>query len=166
MTTTTDTLTHFTITMDRHTAIVTMDLEGESMNTLGPRLIDDFEVVLRQLETDPNIRAVVLTSGNFFQFVEQRLKFRVCFRGYPEDTFQRLVHQLLVRAPGFMIVIIIHLPSSLLSKQGQIAKSSAKRTFLDLSPESAEKRANPRSFGAFLPQRGELPNVRNDPIYG
>ena len=63
MTTTTDTLTHFTITMDRHTAIVTMDLEGESMNTLGPKLIDDFELVLRRLETDPNIRAVVLTSG-------------------------------------------------------------------------------------------------------
>ncbi len=63
MTTSTDTLTHFTITMDRHTAIVTMDLEGESMNTLGPRLIDDFELVLRRLETDPNIRAVVLTSG-------------------------------------------------------------------------------------------------------
>ena len=63
MTTATDTLTHFTITMDRHTAIVTMDLEGESMNTLGPRLIDDFELVLRRLETDPNIRAVVLTSG-------------------------------------------------------------------------------------------------------
>ncbi len=63
MTTTADTLTHFTIRMDRHTAIVTMDLEGESMNTLGPRLIDDFEVVLRRLETDPDIRAVVLTSG-------------------------------------------------------------------------------------------------------
>ena len=63
MTTTADTLTHFTIRMDRHTAIVTMDLEGESVNTLGPKLIGDFEAVLRRLETDPDIRAVVLTSG-------------------------------------------------------------------------------------------------------
>ncbi len=63
MTTTTTTLTHFSIRMDRHTAVVTMDLQGEAMNTLGPRLIDDFETVLTRLETDPDIRAVVITSA-------------------------------------------------------------------------------------------------------
>ncbi len=75
MTTTAETLTHFTIRMDRHVAIVTMDLEGESMNTLGPRLIDDLTSVVHRLETDPDIRAIVLTSAKRDFLVGADIKF-------------------------------------------------------------------------------------------
>jgi 3-hydroxyacyl-CoA dehydrogenase / enoyl-CoA hydratase / 3-hydroxybutyryl-CoA epimerase len=57
-------LTHFSITTDDHgVAVVVMDRQGESMNTLGPPLMADFEMVLDRLESDDAIRAVVLTSA-------------------------------------------------------------------------------------------------------
>ena len=58
-----DTLTHFQIAVDRNVAVVTMDLQDESINTLGPRLLGDFTSVLDRLESDTAIRAVVITSA-------------------------------------------------------------------------------------------------------
>jgi 3-hydroxyacyl-CoA dehydrogenase/enoyl-CoA hydratase/3-hydroxybutyryl-CoA epimerase len=63
MTTTSTGLTHFTIETDGGVAIVTMDRQGEPMNTLSPVLMDDFARLLEILETDGAIRAAVLTSA-------------------------------------------------------------------------------------------------------
>jgi 3-hydroxyacyl-CoA dehydrogenase / enoyl-CoA hydratase / 3-hydroxybutyryl-CoA epimerase len=60
----TNDLTHFSIsTDDDGVATVVMDRQGEPMNTLGPALMTDFELVLDRLETDTAIKAVVLTSA-------------------------------------------------------------------------------------------------------
>lgn len=64
MTTTTDpTLTHFRIEVVEGIATVTMDRQGEAMNTLSPVLMEDMVIVLERIENDPEIKGVVLTSA-------------------------------------------------------------------------------------------------------
>lgn len=98
MTTTTTQLTHFSIRMDRHTAVVTMDLQGETMNTLGPRLIDDFATVLIRLETDPDVRAVVITSGKRDFLVGADIRFfdELTTSGAAEEAI-RTTHEMFAR---------------------------------------------------------------------
>lgn len=43
--------------------VLTLDLPGEKMNTLGPALTDPLEGVLRDAMADPVVKGVVLTSG-------------------------------------------------------------------------------------------------------
>lgn len=63
MTTTDTRLTHFSIDVDDGIAVVTIDRQGEDMNTLSPVLMDDFNIVLDRLQTDPEIAGVVLRSA-------------------------------------------------------------------------------------------------------
>lgn len=67
MTTTTPTnttLTHLDIAVDAGgVAVVTLDRRDEAINSLSPVLMDDFERLLDRLESDEDIRAVVLTSA-------------------------------------------------------------------------------------------------------
>ncbi len=59
-----ETLSHFRLDIDEEgVATVTIDREGEDLNTVDPALMEDFEAILARLEDDPKIRAVVLTSG-------------------------------------------------------------------------------------------------------
>ena len=44
-------------------AILTLDVPGESQNTLKAALMDEFEPLLIRIEGDPQIRAVVFCSG-------------------------------------------------------------------------------------------------------
>jgi 3-hydroxyacyl-CoA dehydrogenase/enoyl-CoA hydratase/3-hydroxybutyryl-CoA epimerase len=43
--------------------VLTLDIPGESVNTLSPPLIDAFEEELRRVEQDDAVKAIVLTSG-------------------------------------------------------------------------------------------------------
>ena len=45
-------------------AILWMDVPGEPMNTLKEDFVDSFMSAFGQIETDPEIKAVVLASGN------------------------------------------------------------------------------------------------------
>jgi 3-hydroxyacyl-CoA dehydrogenase/enoyl-CoA hydratase/3-hydroxybutyryl-CoA epimerase len=61
-------LTHFSFDTDHGVALVLLDRAGESMNTIGPEIYDDFTAVVDRIESDPSIKAVVLGSakrGNF-----------------------------------------------------------------------------------------------------
>lgn len=59
----------FSIDVHDGVAVVTMDVPGATMNTLGPKVMDDALVVLDRLETDPEIEAVVLASGKKDSFL-------------------------------------------------------------------------------------------------
>lgn len=71
----TETLTHFTIEMDNGVAVVRIDIEGESINALSPKMNDDFERVLDRLESDPAIHAAVIISGKKDFVVGADIKF-------------------------------------------------------------------------------------------
>lgn len=60
---TTTELTHFRIENHDGVATVTIDRAGEALNTLDPTLMADFTAVIDRLESDPDIRAVVLASA-------------------------------------------------------------------------------------------------------
>jgi 3-hydroxyacyl-CoA dehydrogenase/enoyl-CoA hydratase/3-hydroxybutyryl-CoA epimerase len=50
-------------------AIVRMDIPGEPMNTLKADFVDTFTSVFGQIETDPDIKAIVFTSGKKDSFI-------------------------------------------------------------------------------------------------
>ena len=50
-------------------AVITFDIEGESVNTLSPEVAREFEEVLSRAASDPSARGVVLTSGKKDNFV-------------------------------------------------------------------------------------------------
>ena len=49
--------------------LVTLDVPGEKVNTLGKALLGEFEGLLAEIEGDPDLRAVVLSSGKPDGFV-------------------------------------------------------------------------------------------------
>ncbi len=69
MTTKQNQLTHFRLDLDDGVATVTIDKQGEDINTLDPSLTEDFATLLDRLEGDPDIRAVVIASGKEDSFV-------------------------------------------------------------------------------------------------
>jgi 3-hydroxyacyl-CoA dehydrogenase/enoyl-CoA hydratase/3-hydroxybutyryl-CoA epimerase len=50
-------------------AVVTIDLPGESQNTLKAEFVDEANALLDRLEQDPNVRGVVLISGKPGSFI-------------------------------------------------------------------------------------------------
>ncbi len=73
--TSTETLTHFTIDIDNGVALVRMDLADESINTLGPKMMADFDMLLDRIERDPAIHAVVIASAKKDFVVGADIKF-------------------------------------------------------------------------------------------
>lgn len=62
-------LTHMSFAIDDGIATVTFDKSGEAMNTLDPSLMGDFETILDRLESDPEVKAVVINSAKSDSFV-------------------------------------------------------------------------------------------------
>ncbi len=61
---------HFDFTIDRvGVARINFDRQGESVNTLAPDVLGEFDEILQRCETDAAVRAVVLTSGKRDSFV-------------------------------------------------------------------------------------------------
>ncbi|MEM7437399.1 MAG: 3-hydroxyacyl-CoA dehydrogenase NAD-binding domain-containing protein, partial [Myxococcota bacterium] len=50
-------------------AVLVMDVPGEPMNTLKDDFVDTFERVFSEVESDPEVKAVVLTSGKKDSFI-------------------------------------------------------------------------------------------------
>ncbi len=78
---------------------VTIDVPGEPVNTLSPALVDEFEQVFAQVDSDPLIRAAVLISGKSDSFIagadiEQFRAFRVAADA---ERVSRLGQDLLTR---------------------------------------------------------------------
>lgn len=60
----------FTLTkQDNGVAILSMDVPGESMNTLKAEFGDEISAMLDDIERDSSIKGVVLTSGKPTSFV-------------------------------------------------------------------------------------------------
>ena len=49
--------------------VVTLDVPGEKVNTLGKGLIDEFEGLLDEVEKDASVRALVVRSGKPDSFI-------------------------------------------------------------------------------------------------
>ncbi|HEY9479684.1 MAG TPA: enoyl-CoA hydratase-related protein, partial [Gemmatimonadaceae bacterium] len=55
--------------VDNGIAIVTLDVPDESVNTLGPAVVEEFAALLDRIERDAAIRAVVFMSGKPENFI-------------------------------------------------------------------------------------------------
>lgn len=63
-------LTHFTFDVDNHgVATLLMDVQGEKVNTLSPKVEEDLHQVLSKVESDPAIRALVIGSAKKNNFI-------------------------------------------------------------------------------------------------
>ena len=62
-------LEHLKFSVEDGVAMILVDVQGESMNVLSPKVADDFERVLNRVESDEDIRAVVIGSGKSGSFV-------------------------------------------------------------------------------------------------
>ena len=103
-----------TLTREGGVIVVSIDLKGESVNKVSPKLAREFEDLLDEIEQDSSIRAVVLTSGKPDMFIagadiDQFLDFKSAMdaeRASSEgkELLERLAD---VRAP---IVAAIHGP--------------------------------------------------------
>jgi 3-hydroxyacyl-CoA dehydrogenase/enoyl-CoA hydratase/3-hydroxybutyryl-CoA epimerase len=49
--------------------VISLDVPGEKVNTLGPGMIAEFESLLGEVERDPSVRAIVVRSGKPDSFV-------------------------------------------------------------------------------------------------
>jgi 3-hydroxyacyl-CoA dehydrogenase/enoyl-CoA hydratase/3-hydroxybutyryl-CoA epimerase len=59
----------FRVEIEEQIAVVTLDVPGESLNTISRAVKDEFVAVLNRLENDPGIAAVVLMSGKDEGFI-------------------------------------------------------------------------------------------------
>lgn len=63
-------LTHFTLEINVHgVATVLMDLQGEKMNTISPKVSEDLEKIVERVETDNAIKALVIGSAKEDNFI-------------------------------------------------------------------------------------------------
>src|SRR5262245_27991266 len=88
-----------TSALEGNVLVVTMDAPGESVNTLSPRLIGEFESLFARVESGPSITGVVLISGKPESFIvgadiDQFLEFRAAVDA---ERVARLGQQLLAR---------------------------------------------------------------------
>src|SRR5262245_58703352 len=70
-----------TVTREGGVMVVSIDLKGEAVNKVSPKLAREFEELLDELEQDSSVRALVLTSGKPDVFmagadIDQFLDFR------------------------------------------------------------------------------------------
>jgi 3-hydroxyacyl-CoA dehydrogenase/enoyl-CoA hydratase/3-hydroxybutyryl-CoA epimerase len=49
--------------------LLTLDVPGEKVNTLGPQMIEEFDALLADVEHDESVRAVVIRSGKRHSFI-------------------------------------------------------------------------------------------------
>jgi 3-hydroxyacyl-CoA dehydrogenase/enoyl-CoA hydratase/3-hydroxybutyryl-CoA epimerase len=59
----------FKVEVDQGVAVVTFDLPGEPVNTISAGISDEFEGLLRALERDDAVRAIVVASGKKDSFI-------------------------------------------------------------------------------------------------
>jgi 3-hydroxyacyl-CoA dehydrogenase/enoyl-CoA hydratase/3-hydroxybutyryl-CoA epimerase len=62
-------MTSFTYALHGGVAVITMDLPGETVNTLSPDIASEFEALMARAEKDAAVKAVVFTSGKKDSFI-------------------------------------------------------------------------------------------------
>jgi 3-hydroxyacyl-CoA dehydrogenase/enoyl-CoA hydratase/3-hydroxybutyryl-CoA epimerase len=60
---------NFTYVREGGAAVITFDLEGESVNTIAPHISAEFEALLTKAASDPDAKAVVFISGKKDSFI-------------------------------------------------------------------------------------------------
>ena len=48
---------------DHNVAVVTLDIQGSPVNVIGESLMNELPPIVRQLEADPNVKAMVFISA-------------------------------------------------------------------------------------------------------
>ncbi|MBL8953487.1 MAG: hypothetical protein JNK82_22115, partial [Myxococcaceae bacterium] len=62
-------MSYFTYEVVDGVAVVTFDTPGEPVNTLAPDVAAEFEKSLTKAASDPNVKALVFTSGKKDNFI-------------------------------------------------------------------------------------------------
>jgi len=103
-----------TVTREGGVMVISIDLKGESVNKVSPKLAREFEELVDELEQDSTVRAVVLTSGKPDMFmagadIDQFLDFRSAMDAERASTEGK---ELLERVEGLRapVVAAIHGP--------------------------------------------------------
>ena len=124
-----------TLTTDiaHNVLIVTIDDPGESVNTLSPRLIGEFESMFARVEGDPSIAGVVLISGKSESFIvgadiDQFLEFRAAVDA---ERVARLGQQLLARLEKLRAPVVAAIHGACLGGGLEVALASRYRICTD-----------------------------------
>ncbi|HEY5908851.1 MAG TPA: enoyl-CoA hydratase-related protein, partial [Vicinamibacteria bacterium] len=89
--------------------VLTLDVPGEKLNTLGKGMISELEEIFAVIEADPAIKAVVLISGKPDNFMAGAdIKDFTAIRSAMEaETMSREGQRLLDRLEGLKVPVVI-----------------------------------------------------------
>ena len=96
--------------------VVTLDVPGEKVNTLGRERIAEFEALLDEVERDPSLRAVVIRSGKPDNFIAGAdIKDFTRIQSAEEgEALSRAAHALLDRVEGCRVPVVAAIHGSCL----------------------------------------------------
>ncbi len=114
-------------------AVLTIDVPGEKMNTLGKGMMDEFEALLAELETKPGLRAVVLRSAkpdNFIAGADIRElgRIRSALEG---EALSRAGQQMLNRLEALPVPVVAAIHGSCLGGGLEVALACTYRVATD-----------------------------------
>jgi 3-hydroxyacyl-CoA dehydrogenase/enoyl-CoA hydratase/3-hydroxybutyryl-CoA epimerase len=97
---------------ERGVVVLTLDLPGEKVNTLGTAMIGEFRSLIAELTGDPSVRAIVMRSGKPDNFIagadiKDFTKIRTAQEGEALSRSAHAVFDLLAASPK-PIVVAIH----------------------------------------------------------
>src|SRR5262245_30228269 len=102
----------FSVVTTNGIAVVTIDVPGERVNTLGAGAVQECDAILGRLEHDPSVRGVVLISGKPDNFVAGAdiKEFGRLTTPQAGETLSRAAHAVLGRFERFPkpVVVAIH----------------------------------------------------------
>jgi 3-hydroxyacyl-CoA dehydrogenase/enoyl-CoA hydratase/3-hydroxybutyryl-CoA epimerase len=113
--------------------IVTIDKQGEAVNTLSPTMVGEFESVFARVDEDPLIRAMVLISGKPDTFIagadiEQFLEWRVAADA---ERVSRLGQEMLNRLERLRVPTVAAIHGACLGGGLEVALACAYRVCTD-----------------------------------
>jgi 3-hydroxyacyl-CoA dehydrogenase/enoyl-CoA hydratase/3-hydroxybutyryl-CoA epimerase len=122
-----------TTARDADVLVVTLDVPGAPVNTLGPQVADAFAALMDDVERDETVRAVVLLSGKADSWIagadiEQFAEVRVAADG---EALSRRGHELLARLEGLRAPAVAAVHGACLGGGLEVALACAYRVATD-----------------------------------
>lgn len=114
-------------------ALVTLDVPGEKVNTLGRERIAEFERLLDTLERDAALRAVVIRSGKPDNFIAGAdiADFTRIRSAQEGEALSRAAHAILARVEGFRAPVVAAIHGSCLGIGTELALACRYRVATD-----------------------------------
>jgi len=118
--------------------VLTLDVPGEKVNTLGKGMIAGFEALLDEVEKDPSVRAVVVRSGKPDSFIAGAdIKDFTRIRSAEEgEALSRAAHAIFDRIEGCRVPVVAAIHGACLGGGTELALSCRYRVASD-DPKTA-----------------------------